>query len=84
MKTKEKLAKDLKEANAPKWMVNNAESGYYDDFESDIAMPIVQLVNDCHNNGLEDIETKAKNGDYDSTKEESEAWFNREGKDLLK
>ena len=84
MKTTEKLANDLKEVKAPQWMIENALSGYYDDYKSHVAMPIVQLVNDCHKNGLESIANKAKNGDYDATKEESDEWYESEGKDLLK
>lgn len=82
-RTKDKLAKALKEANAPKWMIDRALIGYYDDFEGTIAMPIVVLVNDCHDNGLEDIADRAKDGEFDSTKEEAEEWFRTEGKNLI-
>ena len=83
MKTKEKLAKALTEANAPQEMIAAAISGRYDDFESHSATPIVDLVHDCHHAGLTDIADRAMNGDFDATKEESEAWFEREGKGLL-
>jgi hypothetical protein len=83
MRTKEKLAQALKAANAPQWMVDNALAGQYDDFESDSAMPCVQLVIDCQAAGLEDMANRAKNGEFDATHEESEAWFQREGKNLI-
>lgn len=80
MKTTEKLAIALRDVGAPPEMITHAERGYYDDFQSELPSPIVQLVNDCRKNGLDDI----ANGDFDATQEESEAWFQREGKDLLK
>lgn len=33
--------------------------------------------------GLESIAQRAINGDFDATKEESDAWYEREGKDIL-
>lgn len=84
MSTKEKLAKALKEAGAPLSMITLAEQGHYDDYESDLANPISQLVADCFKLKLEDMAHRAMNGDFDATKEESEAWFQKEGKDLLK
>jgi len=80
MITKEKLVQDLKEANAPTKMIEWAEMGFYDDFESVTATPIMQLVVDCQAMGLYEIAKKARNGEYDGTKEEAEAWFNKEGK----
>lgn len=85
MKTKEKLAEDLRKANAPDDMVQRALQGYYDDYESPLATPIHRLVNDAIEWGLMDIANKARNGDYDGTKEESEAWLNSnpEMKDII-
>lgn len=84
MKTKEKLARELQIAKAPGWMVANAIQGYYDDFESNIAAPITQLITDCRANGLDEFSYRVMNGEFDSTKEESESWFQKEDKDLLK
>lgn len=83
MSTKEKLATALEKAEAPEWMVKNARNGQYDDFESSIATPIAQLVEDAIRAGLEDIALEAMKGEFDSTKEEADAWYTREGKDLL-
>lgn len=84
MKTKEKLARELQIAKAPGWMVANAIEGHYDDFESDIDTPIKQLVDDLNSLGMYDFSKRAMEGEFDSTKEESEAWFQKEGKNFLK
>jgi len=84
MTTKEKLTKALTDAGAPQSMINKARAGYYDDFESTIATPIIALVKDCQSAGLNDLAQRAMSGDFDATKEESEAWFQREGKDILR
>jgi len=60
-----------------------ARAGHYDDFKSDIAMPIVQLVMDLEAAGKHDLANRARNGEFDSTKEESEEWYAREGHKLL-
>lgn len=83
MKTKEKLAKALNDANAPDWIIKNAQNGHYDDFESQVANPIMTLVNDCRSANLESIAQRAMDGEFDATKEESDAWYEREGKDII-
>lgn len=83
MKTKEKLAHALIQANAPGTMVDAAMNGDYDDFESKSATPINDLVRDCRERGLDAIAKQAMDGDFDATREESEAWFEREGKTLF-
>jgi len=83
MTTKEKLADALTKAGAPIAMREKALRGNYDDFESQSATPIVDLVRDARAVGLEDIAQRAMNGEFDSTKEESAAWFEREGRNLL-
>lgn len=84
MSTKERLAKELEANNAPDWMIKNAHNGMYDDFESASATPIAQLVTDCRKAGLEVLAQRAINGEFDSTAEEAEAWYQREGKDLIR
>lgn len=84
MKTKERLTLALTEAGAPEWMIKNAENGQYDDFESQHPTPISQLVTDCRANRMDAIAQRAIEGDFDATNEESEAWFQREGKDLFR
>lgn len=80
--TKERLA-DVLRTEGLSEMEAAARSGHYDDFESDLATPIIQLVADLRGAGREDLATRAMEGEWDGTKEESKAWFNREGKDLL-
>jgi len=77
MKTKRKLVERLVQANAPDFMVSNAERGYYDDYESDIAFPITRLVADCIEYDLNDIAEEAKSGEFDASPEECEAWVKR-------
>ncbi len=83
MSTKERLAAELEKANAPKEMIHAARAGSYDDFESNSATPIVDLVHDCQQFGLHEFAQRAMNGEFDATKEEAEAWYEREGKDLI-
>ena len=83
MNTKQKLVKALTEADAPQSMLNKARVGYYDDFESTIATPIEALVSDLRAAGLNDLAARAMGGDFDATAEEAEAWYQREGKNLV-
>ena len=87
MLTKVKLAYDLKAHGAPGWMVRAAIDGHYDDFESDIATPLMQLVADCERlvrespgqwENLRTIAAKAKEGEYDGTAQEADAWLQGE------
>jgi hypothetical protein len=55
-------------------MEAKARSGYYDDFKSPLATPIVQLVKDLQKAGQHEIAKRAMNGEFDATREESEAW----------
>ena len=75
MSTKAKLAKRLLDAGAPEFMVHNAESGYYDDYESPIAFPITRLVADCQEFDLNDIAEEAKCGEFDGTLKESDNYL---------
>jgi len=77
--TKQKLIRRLQQANAPDWMIHNAENGYYDDYESPIAFPITRLVADCMEYDLLDVAEEAKCGEFDGTKEESDKWLKNEG-----
>lgn len=81
--TREKLALALEEAKAPLFMIKRAREGIYDDFMSPLPMPISQLVIDATGAGLRGIADKARNGDFDATKEEADDWYKKEGKDLL-
>jgi hypothetical protein len=76
MHTTELLALELDKANLPE-MAKKAREGYYHDFLSPLATPCIQLERD-----LAAIATPAAmalrkrhlNGDFDATKEESDAW----------
>lgn len=83
--TTERLARALEEVNNPKLasMIVRARSGYYDDYKSPLAAPIITLVADLRGLGLNDLAQRAINGEWDGTPEESQAWFEREGKGLL-
>jgi len=83
MNSKEKLASALKSAGAPEYMIKKAAQGHYSDYESPLAMPIAQLIADCAKLGLTLIAEQAKEGRFDATKAESDAWYEREGKDLI-
>jgi hypothetical protein len=83
--TTERLAHALEAANDPALapMIALARAGHYDDFKSDLATPIVQLVNDLERAGHPELAQRAKDGEFDGTIEEGQAWFESEGKDLL-
>ena len=84
MRTKDKLADALRQAGAPNSMVDKALNGGYDDYESESATPLIDLVSDLRKYKLTDLVIRAMNGDFDGTKEEGEAWYQREGKNLFK
>lgn len=78
------LLEDLIAAHAPQFMVRKARDEQYNDYRSASASPIMDLVRDATVWNLHTIVAQAKAGKYDGTKEESEAWFQHEGKDMLK
>ena len=82
MPTKERLAQTLHAAGLLA-LEARARAGVYDDFESTVALPKVQLVADLRAAGMENLVERAIAGEWDSTKEEAEAWYGREGHRLL-
>jgi hypothetical protein len=79
--TTEKLARAIEaaaEAHPDKpqmrMMAGRARNGYYDDFKSLLATPCIQLVRDLDALGCAELSARAKNGEFDATKEESDAW----------
>jgi hypothetical protein len=66
MSAKERLAEALVKAGASPDMVAAARRGCYDDFESESATPIIDLVRDSKKAGLDDIATRAMNGEFDA------------------
>lgn len=72
--TTQKLADALREAGAPEGMIQEALNGFYDDFKSELPFPISQLASDAKRYGLEVIEARALNGDFDGQAWESDEW----------
>lgn len=81
--TSEKLACALEKAGCPPQMVQAARDGYYDDFKSPLATPQIQLAADLTDLGKGELVERVKDGEFDSSGEESAAWFEEEGKHLL-
>ncbi|KKN13758.1 hypothetical protein LCGC14_1003080 [marine sediment metagenome] len=81
--TTERLAIAIIEASGPDWMVAKARAGYYDDYKSPIATPLMELRQDALDQGLTSIAHRVIDGDFDATREESQAWFESEGRSLL-
>jgi hypothetical protein len=63
---KERLVAALAEAGADQKMIVYASTGGYDDFESDSATPIMDLVRDARRAGLIDIANRAMDGEFDA------------------
>lgn len=74
MTTTERLACALEAAGAPKVMVTAARAGCYDDFQSESATPIMDLVRDLRAAGLYPLAERAMGGEFDSAPDEAEEW----------
>lgn len=58
-------------------MIQAAERGIYDDYESPLATPLNALVEDLGSLSLPEAESlieRVKAGEFDGTKEEADAW----------
>ena len=73
MRPKEKLAQVLHSCGLFD-MEHEARAGLYDDFESESATPINDLVAALRSAGQEGLAVRAMRGEWDSTKEEADAW----------
>lgn len=85
--TKERLASALEERKNPRLaaMIRKARAGEYDDYLSDSATPINDLVRDLRQNGEHELAERAIVGEFDGTKEEAEAWANSpEGRETFR
>lgn len=97
MNSKEKLAQALEEALVKykgetviadnitrriNKMIILAKDGYYSDYDSPLTTPCIQLVKDLDALGLTELSAKARDGEFDATEEESDAWYEREGRKL--
>lgn len=68
MRTKTDLVADLlhkPESKKRTELIDKAKEGYYHDFETPIATPKVQLVQDLEAAGFIDLAIKVKDGEYD-------------------
>lgn len=86
MDTKERLAQELeKEYQTPSLqiLIKRVREGDFDEFQGKYATPLVELVKELRKLGLYSFSRRIINGEFDATKEEAEAWFEKEGKDLL-
>lgn len=77
MTTKERLVEALRDAQSPIWIINEAREGRFDDFDGWSTFPIKDLVDTAKANGLTDIAARAREGDFDSTREEAIEWFKK-------
>jgi len=84
VKTKEKLAQVLHAAGLFD-MEKVARAGRYDDYESEYPTPILDLVDHLRGHGNDDLARRAMDGEWDASKEESDAWAeSEEGRELMR
>ncbi len=81
--TKERLARTLREAGLED-LAQRAAAGEFDDYESPHAMPQLELILELGKRDQTELIDRVSEGEFDGTLEESQAWFEREGKDLLR
>lgn len=73
LSTKLRLAAVLTDAGL-KDLAAAAAEGHFDDFESDSATPIGDLVHALHRAGRQDLAHRAMAGEWDATQQEAERW----------
>lgn len=78
-----RLARDLREEQCPPELVERAREGAYDEFESDDAIPLVQLAADLRAAGRDDLAGRVVAGEWEASKDEGDAWMEREGAEFL-
>ena len=87
MTTRERLAVALTGINAPADMIERARNGYYDDFLSELPIPIRTLVHDLQQLGTTEAQLlaeRAMRGEFDGTLAEADAYFQTpEGQELM-
>lgn len=82
--TSDLLAEALKEAGASSDIIALARAGYYDDYKSPLATPIVQLASDLRKAGHNDLAERTIRGEFDAQSWESDEWVLSEtGRRLL-
>ena len=78
-KTKERLAQVLHAAGQFD-LEKQARVGVFDDYESESATPIIDLVRALTAAGCPELADRARNGEWDATKEEADAWYSKRGR----
>jgi hypothetical protein len=73
-RTTERLAAAMQVAHCPPAMVQRARDGWYDDFRSPLVAPCIELVADLERIGQRKLAQRARNGEFDATRDEAEAW----------
>lgn len=83
--TSEKLARVLEAQEDPRleFMITRAREGLYDDYKSDLPMPIHLLVDQLRQYGYNDLAKRAIDGEFDAQVWEGKEWFRKEGAALL-
>ncbi len=76
--TREKLARAMAEAAVPAQAIAQARAGYYDEWLSDNPFPLMTLINDLEANGFPKLAARVRDGEFDATKEEGDAWARSE------
>lgn len=90
MPTKERLAQAIEQragdekSGRVRRMIAKARAGHYDEFESELAFPLTQLVNDLRAVHFDDLTQRTIDGEFDASDEEADAWYQREGRFLYK
>jgi len=81
----DRLVAALKEAGAPADLVLLAVADAFHDFRSSSATPIIDLVRRCERAGLHAIAGRAKDGEFDADRAESDEWLkSRDGQATMK
>ena len=87
MHTKDKLAQALAEAGLPEMAVM-AAMGYYDDYQSPLALPSMQLDADLQVAGTPEaraLQLRHYDGEFDASIEESDEWAkSAEGQETMR
>ena len=76
MHTKDKLARELRLVGLPRMAVK-AECGYYDDYLSPLAFPMMQLADELRQSGTPPalaLRKRVLEGEFDATNAEAQAW----------
>lgn len=72
--TTERLARAMEQALCPVQMIASARAGLYDDFKSELALPMQHLVADLRRVGQHALARRVIDGEFDATREEGDAW----------